>query len=362
MMNISHLYQPVRTSVRARCSAAGETYFINLRFLLIVCVVIGNMLEPLIPHSDVAHGIFLWIFSFHMPLFVLVTGYFARSNLHGRTGMKILRTIGMQYIVFQSIYSLLDFTVFRVHGITHSFFAPYLLLWFLTGHILWRLMLIMMRQLTFAQQLTLSVVLGLVVGSLPMDGVWLALSRTLIYFPFFVIGYHFRFERFAAWFRSYRLMLAGGLSVALLAGFIMMDWSLNNGWFYGNQTFMQLGVDTWHGMVTRLGMYILQLVASLAFLAFVPWKFRQITDLGRRTLYVFLLHGLVVRTLEVSGLFAHVSSTAGVLVVIALAVILTLLLSRPAVRSWTHRWVEPELPRYVRLKFRHAQRRYSFLR
>ncbi|WP_238557955.1 acyltransferase family protein [Paenibacillus shenyangensis] len=362
MMNISHLYQPPRTSAHAHCSAAGETYFINLRFLLIICVVIGNMLEPLIHHSDVAHGIFLWIFSFHMPLFVLVTGYFARSNLYGRTGLKILRTIGLQYILFQSIYSLLDFTVFRVHGITHSFFAPYLLLWFLAGHILWRLMMIMMRQLTFAQQLTLSVVLGLLVGSLPVDGVWLALSRTLIYFPFFIIGYHFRFERFTAWFRNYRQLLAAGLSIILLAGFVLAEWQLNTGWFYGNQTFIQLGVDLWQGLAGRLGMYVLQLIASLAFLAFVPWRSHYITELGRRTLYVFLLHGLLVRTMEASGIFGHISSTTGVMLMIVLAILITLLLAQPAVRHWTHYWVEPELPRYVRLKFRHAQRRYSFLR
>lgn len=60
---------------------ARRSLFLNLRFMLIVTVFAGNAIEPLISRMDGLHGLYMWIFSFHMPLFVLVTGYFAKKAL-----------------------------------------------------------------------------------------------------------------------------------------------------------------------------------------------------------------------------------------------------------------------------------------
>jgi hypothetical protein len=60
--------------------ARGETFILNLRFMLIVTVFAGNAIEPLIAKMSGIHGLYMWIFSFHMPLFVLVTGYFTKKT------------------------------------------------------------------------------------------------------------------------------------------------------------------------------------------------------------------------------------------------------------------------------------------
>ncbi len=337
-----------------------ETYFINLRFLLIVCVVAGNMLEPLVRHSALAEGIFLWIFSFHMPLFVLVTGFFARTNLHGGAGHKVLRTILLQYILFQSLYSLLDATFFRVDGVTHSFFAPYLLLWFLAGHAFWRLLTILLHRSSIPMQLTIALLLGLGAGCLPLDGVWLAVSRTLIYFPFFLIGYHLNVSLLASMIRQKRRWLGTICSVLLLLLFIAVHTLLPHGWFYGSQTFIQLGVSVSDGLRLRLAMYALQLVASIAFLAWVPQQVCYITGAGRRTLYVFLLHGLVVRTLVATGLVDTLGyGAASVIFLLLFSILMAVALAQPIVQKWTKPWIEPVPPRSLTAFWRHVQHRAS---
>lgn len=330
----------------------GETFFLNLRFLLIVCVFIGNAIEPLISRMDGIHSLYMWIFTFHMPLFVFVTGYFAKSSLTGEAGRKVLLQIGMQYIIFQTLYSVLDITVFQVKNIQHSFFAPYLLLWFLASHFCWRLVLLSLRKCSPLQQIAISVLLGVLVGYLQLDGTWLSFSRTFVFLPFFIAGYHFSFaalEKFLT--RKVRvtgMMLSAGLFLVLYLG----GGNLIPGWLYGNMTYMQLDHHEWYAGLIRLSLYLLQLFAGAIFLSFVPTKESRLTDFGRRTLYVFLLHGLIIRLAAASPLYDYIHTGAATLGLIAGAVILTVLLSQPAVRKWTSLAIEPPVQWVVELERR----------
>lgn len=321
----------------------GETYFLNLRFLLIVCVFVGNAIEPLIMRMPGMHAVYVWIFSFHMPLFVFVTGYFARTNLRGLAGRKIMAQIVLQYLIFQSLYSALDVTVFKVDHIHHSFFAPYLLLWFLASHLLWRSAALIMRSLTRPAQLGVSLTLGIAVGYIVMDGTWFSLSRTFVYLPFFMAGYHFRPEWIVKFFTPKVRAAACIASLLLFAAAVLWGDQLPIGWLYGSMTYSQLGAYTWYAGLGRIGIYVLQLCASAAFLSFVPLYACRITELGRRTLYVFLLHGLIVRLAAASPVYAYIHSPGGTFVVIAAAVLLTVLLCQPWVRTLTCPIIEPQV-------------------
>lgn len=328
----------------------GETFFINLRFMLIVTVFVANAIEPLILEMSGLHTLYQWIFSFHMPLFVLVTGYFARKNLIGAGGRKVLLQIGMQYIIFQSLYSALDISVFHVTDIHHSFFAPYLLLWFLAGHAFWRLLMIGMSRWSKGAQFAFALAAGVAVGYLQLDGVWFSISRTFVYLPFFVIGYHFSFGAFVKLYQRYVKTAAAAASLLLLVLMGLLGHNLPLGWMYGSMTYMQLGVNEWYAGVFRLGMYGLQFAASLAFLGLVPYRLSRMTDLGRRTLYVFLLHGLVVRAAAVSGVYAYIGNAAGAAVLLFCAVAGTVLLAQPAVRRLLSPLVEPSVDWMISLQ------------
>ncbi|MFD2876189.1 hypothetical protein ACFTAO_09895 [Paenibacillus rhizoplanae] len=72
-----------------------------------------------------------------------------------------------------------------MNNIQHSFFAPYLLLWFLASHICWRLLMLGMSRWTRSAQLAFAVTAGVAVGYLQLDGIWFSISRTFVYLPFF---------------------------------------------------------------------------------------------------------------------------------------------------------------------------------
>lgn len=334
----------------------GETYFLNLRFLLIVTVFVANAIEPLIFQMTGLHQLFLWILTFHMPLFVLVTGYFAKSSLTGEAGRRTLTQIGLQYIIFQSIYSFLDYTVFHVANTHHSFFAPYLLLWFLASHFCWRLISILMSTFSPIQQIILSLILGVLVGYLPLDGVWLSVSRTFVFLPFFVIGTHFNFSTFMELIHRWRQR---GFALVSIGLFIIIGlWGLNipAGWLFGSMTFMQLGHHEWYAGIFRIALYILQFISAAAFMAWVPMATNRMTDMGRRTLYVFLLHGFIIRLASISGLYPHIQSTEAAILLIVTAISLTILLAQPFVRRLAHPIIEPSVHWILQLESRAFRR------
>ena len=48
----------------------------NLKFILIILVVIGHLADEFTAKSDVYKSVFLFIYTFHMPLFIFISGLF----------------------------------------------------------------------------------------------------------------------------------------------------------------------------------------------------------------------------------------------------------------------------------------------
>lgn len=48
----------------------------NLKFILITAVVIGHFADFVVDRSDTCKSIYLFIYAFHMPLFIFISGLF----------------------------------------------------------------------------------------------------------------------------------------------------------------------------------------------------------------------------------------------------------------------------------------------
>lgn len=322
---------------------SGETFGLNLRFLLIVTVFVSNAIEPLIQSDPGLKALFIWIFTFHMPLFVGVTGYFARHNLKGKAGNKVLRQIALQYLIFQTIYVLLDYWLFQVPGITHNFFVPYLLIWFLMGHLIWRIVMRLFIRWNIRYPVVVAIGIGLLVGFMPLDGAWFALSRTFVYLPFFMIGYSWNFASIYNFIRSWMRPVGAIVSASLLILIYMVAQDINPVWLMNNMTYRELGWlnSELNPVLLRLGIYAVEFIAAASFLAWVPQRICAITDLGKRTLYVFLIHGLIIRYAVYMGLYNYIHEGITTALLIAGSIACTILLAQPHIRKATHVVIEP---------------------
>ena len=191
-----------------------------------------------------------------------------------------MKQIALQYVLFQSLYALMDFTVFHTPHMRLSFFAPYLLLWFLASHFCWRLLLRLTISWKPIYRLIGSIALGVIAGYLPIDGFWLSFSRTFVFLPFFVIGYDY-----GATIRSHLLSGWGRKTAGYPCSAALLVWigygglNISSGWLLGSMTYAELGHHEWYAGIFRVGVYLLEIASAALFLAWVPSLTSRLTDL-----------------------------------------------------------------------------------
>src|SRR5699024_6100572 len=85
-------------------SQPRDPYLDNARSILITLVVIGHVVESI--GSYWAGALYTWIYAFHMPAFVAITGYFSRSfRNEPRQLARLLSTVAVPYVIFEGIHA-----------------------------------------------------------------------------------------------------------------------------------------------------------------------------------------------------------------------------------------------------------------
>ena len=104
--------------------------FDNTKAFLMLIVVFGHGLTPFLGSQGVNWAT-LWLYSFHMPLFMFVTGYFAGFNRK-----NIIFRFGYTYFLFQTLYILFD--IFILQKTTDfQYTKPKWILWYLFAMIVY---------------------------------------------------------------------------------------------------------------------------------------------------------------------------------------------------------------------------------
>ena len=90
----------------------------NLKFLLVTCVVIGHFADQFTDVSIIYDSIFLFIYSFHIPLFIFISGVLYKNKY---TINKALFFISIGF-VYKIISSLIDRVVYGTVNVEFSLF------------------------------------------------------------------------------------------------------------------------------------------------------------------------------------------------------------------------------------------------
>jgi len=167
----------------------------SLKGFLIILVIIGHVITSLDNVNTINHAVMGLIYVFHMPLFILISGYLTKSpeqqtpNRMWRGVLNIFITL----VVFQVI------TALRISIRYHAFTAtlvdfPYGVLWYLMCLIYWRIVLYYTpRALLNRPWLYLGITLAVsVLVGLSHLGNTLAIQRALNFYFFFLLGYYYR--------------------------------------------------------------------------------------------------------------------------------------------------------------------------
>lgn len=307
------LYRPLRRAGQrvlrkpaartTRISRQPERYpaLDHARFVLIALVVIGHLMEQLADSGPFAAALYRWIYLFHMPAFVLVSGAVSKADLTRRRAFALATCVLLPYVVFQTLYPAWDAWLSGSGDWSQGYLTPYWLLWYLLSLASWRVLLPLFARLKFA--LPLAVIIALAAGMAPWIGYPFSLSRTLVFFPLFLLGHRIGARRLQqlGGVPARRFAAAMVLAAAAAGAWFLRD--LDPEWLYASMDYASLGIAPFAGAMTRLALLTASTLCALSVLTLVPRRARH-AGFGRRSLTAYLVHGFLVLGLVATGAFA----------------------------------------------------------
>ena len=329
---------------QSRPEKQRDPLFDNAKYLAIVLVAIGHSWEPIRDGSHTVLALYLFVYAFHMPAFIVVSGYFSRSfEATPRQLRRLVTGVAVPYVLFKLAYTGFERITGDDPGQPIALLDPWWLTWFLVALFVWRLTTPLWKMVRWPIGLSLAVAALATVS--PEIGDDLDLQRVLQFLPFFVTGLFLRPEHFE-WLRLRTVRrLAAPVAAAALAFAFWASRHMNETWFYHRDSAQQLGAPWWDGIVMTFAMFGCSMVLTACFLALVPRRRMWFTGLGAGTLYGFLLHGFFIKGAGALGWYgaSWVHTPWGaVLVTVLAATVVTLLCTEPVRRVFRFA-VEPHM-------------------
>ncbi|WP_432066368.1 acyltransferase family protein [Streptomyces sp. C10-9-1] len=300
--------EPSRTERSDRPDSAAATppatrrdpFFDNAKYLAIVLVAVAHAWAPFRDDSRAAEALYMTVYAFHMPAFILVSGYLSRGFAMRPHQLKRLVTgVVVPYVIFETAYSLHRAWSEDDPTPTISLMNPMYIMWFLVALFIWRLTTPLWKLVRWPVPIALGVsVLASVSPSISTD---LELQRVLQFLPFFVIGLHLKPEHFRIVRRREARLLAVPVTLCAL---VIAYWAVprvDREWLFHRSSAQEIGVSWWVGILVFLALFACSLLLTACFLALTPGRELWFTALGTATMYGYLLHGFLAKSAVYEG-------------------------------------------------------------
>lgn len=345
-------------------------YFDNVKGVLIALVVIGHLLEPcakLGAEALAGFKVLDFIYMFHMPLFIFVTGLFSKSVFkQGRFRAEVS--------LFYFAICFLMYTGLMVEKLCLGSEVSFNYLT-LNGRIPWYLMVagFYVLGVPFFARLKPSVAMGggLVISLLAglVDGTnMFSASRAITFLPVFLAGFYLSPQAIVNQMKNelpgrHRLLMALSVGIVVI-GFLFfqlcgpqkLEFFLTL--FYGKGSYDDMlaasGLDLSVGvcMLLRLVSYGAVAAMGVALLALLPTRrVSLLTNAGARSLQVYVLHPFIYYALNTAKftdwVFSALPPVEAVLLLALLGASIAVLLSSSGKPQQFFDWMKARIARWV---------------
>ncbi len=265
----------------------------NIKALLIFLVVFGHIIEKS-GNIDGKNTIYTFIYAFHMPLFIFVSGLFHKSSPKRISRFLVL------YFVYQTVYCIYDSYVSGELKIQYT--TPIWTVWYLLSTIFWYIaaVLIDLDGRKGLRAIGIAFAVALLAGFEKTVKYYLSLSRTIALMPFFLCGVYVRknfFDTFVYGRKKLRTILPAVLPMTILCIVMLIPASvgLSRHWLYYALPYGSSG-----GTVFTRAFFMLCAVAfSIPIILCMPDKHIPVmTNIGKNTFSIYILHGIIINFMK----------------------------------------------------------------
>lgn len=314
-------------------SVERDHTFDNIKALLIILVVVGHMLSGYTGGNIIAKTLYYFIYLFHMPVFIFITGYFSKNVDKSRE--HAFRNFLIPYLVFNSLYTILGhFSLFNRYT-SFRLFSPVWGMWFLLAVFIWRILLKDLIKIRFI--LPLSFVIGILSGFSEEFASYLTLSRALTYLPFFLLGFYAKKEHiqkmkdFPKWM-AYMMLFLFGVIAYLISEFKLFN--AETLYFRKAYSFAKQEVSV--SVMGRIFIYFASIIILICLFNIFENRYTWYTKIGKNSLTVYIIHLFVVNNLKRIDI-SFAKSNWYALYAIVISFIIAFILSRDVIK-YLYEW------------------------
>ena len=302
--------------------------FDNMKVYLIFLVVVGHILVNGIHENQILRSIYYFIYLFHMPVFVFISGYFSKNIEKCRD--QAIQNFLIPYVTFSVLmYGFNILITFEAGAIpSFSIMRPSWGLWYLLAMFLWRMLLKDLVRIRFI--LPLCIVASLLTGMSREFTSYLTIGRVVSLMVFFVLGYYCNYE----WVKKIRKIpkIVGALAVAVTYGIsviMVYIFEIEREFIYMKKGYPE-GEDL-KGMLVRLAVYIGAFLMIFAILNLASDKKRWYSYMGGNSICAYVFHLFIIILIE-NYVSLPTNPLAFFITTIVIAFVVVGVLTLPAVR------------------------------
>ena len=280
--------------------------FDNIKGLLILLVVFGHMIESFVfKKSTSINVIYYAIYTFHMPVFIFISGYFSKKNNKRRILELIFVYIIWQMIICPLVISICTLTPFKEN--LQSIFLPQWTYWYLFSLITWKIITPYFEKIKF--NFAISIVLGVLIGFSTLDSSLsnFSLSRSIAFYPFFLLGYYCSKDKFYNYRNKLNkyvgfigfvcLVTFAVLLLYYFSKFAIVPKDIRKTLFL-RDIYSSYMKNANMGALIRIIFYGIQFLCIPLLSSFISKNKSILSTLGRNTLLIYLTHGLAIKILR----------------------------------------------------------------
>ena len=267
-----------------------DPYFDNLKAILIFIVILGHFtnLNRSIPLMGAIDNM---IYSFHMPLFIFISGYFSK-NITSQRAAEIENVL-YPYVVFQILNCIFTKLTGLGYGNIHTVFTPIYQNWYLFGLLTWRLLIPYYNLFNKKYSLLCTIIFSFSTGFFKEFDTSLGPYRVIYFFPIFILGYYCSdLKLLLNKCSKYKYYF---ICISLLGLLAIFFTSFFNSKISDYISTIYIPYSNYHHsfliFFLRIIGFVSSLLISFGLLFLIPKnKFNNITNIGENTLNIFLLH------------------------------------------------------------------------
>ncbi|WP_449316499.1 acyltransferase family protein [Rubneribacter sp.] len=301
----------------------------SLKWFAMLLVVVGHFIDMGVAYSDNYRAMFVFIYAFHMPLFIFLSGLFD----HARDKFPLDSVVFFVAwgIVLQVLYLFVGMALGR--NASFSLFATSGLPWFMFAMAAWKSLCWILSGRSAVAVFAIAVSLGLAIRYDTINFDLFEIGRIVIFFPFYWAGFSLTPEKVLRVLRRRACVVVSACSVLafLLACFVFTDsvYAYRTV-FTAHSAYASVPIKNcgWPHQLLAYGVAAMLCASFISIFSML--RLKVLARWGQRTLAAYSWHYPVVYALQAAGIPASLLNGAvsgGGYIWVSLAVLTTVVLS-----------------------------------